>query len=382
MERFSTFKLSFFDSINLTNDLTPGDFFVDLDSNVNISFNRIEINSSALPNFNKSAQLKLYNLTFSNPRILKDGSLCSLEECQIVSYLGGTLIFNVTGFSVYSAEETPASVIPSRGGGGGEEPTNVEETTKEDIYFSVENLKFFLKQGESLKKSFIVANNGEKDVKFDIFVSESLKEIISLVEPYHTLSSGDSKVMVVQSFSGEENPPDLYIGYLIFDFGDFKKFLSMAIQIESKNSLFDVELFLSREKKRFLPGDNLNFIVSLRNMAGDPKLGDVSLEYLIKDSNGNLILSSQESYAVETTASKEATLKLPSDLIRGKYYVYVKVDYKGGNALAYQEFFVRSFPLTKVVYGSIVLFSLFLLFVAFFLIIRNRNNRKISRNKS
>ena len=36
----------------------------------NISSNRIEVNTTALPNFNKSAVIYLYNLSFSDPRIL------------------------------------------------------------------------------------------------------------------------------------------------------------------------------------------------------------------------------------------------------------------------------------------------------------------------
>src|SRR3989344_15962 len=58
--------------INLTDDQNPDDE-IDLDSNTNFSFNRIFINSTALPNFNKSATLTLRDLTFTNPRVLRDG---------------------------------------------------------------------------------------------------------------------------------------------------------------------------------------------------------------------------------------------------------------------------------------------------------------------
>ena len=83
---------------------------LDMDTNVNISFNKIYVNSSALSEFNTSAVLTLYNLTFSNPRILRDGNVCNVSTtpfCSVVNYSSGTLVFNVSGFSTYVSEESP-----------------------------------------------------------------------------------------------------------------------------------------------------------------------------------------------------------------------------------------------------------------------------------
>jgi sporulation protein YlmC with PRC-barrel domain len=99
-------------------DLTNG---ADIDSYINISFNRLELNSTALPELNKSAKLKLYNLTFDDPQILKNGEICSTSICSEESYSSGTLTFNVSSFTVYSTRETPAIISDDAesGGGGG-----------------------------------------------------------------------------------------------------------------------------------------------------------------------------------------------------------------------------------------------------------------------
>ena len=89
----------------------------DVASHVNISFNRIEVNSTALPALNKLARLRLYNLTFSNPRVLKESVVCS--DCTEVSYSSGVFVFDVVSFSVYSTEETPSVGGGSSSGGGG-----------------------------------------------------------------------------------------------------------------------------------------------------------------------------------------------------------------------------------------------------------------------
>src|SRR3989344_4702291 len=110
-------KICFNEPINITADSIPNDGIVEINNNTNLSTDHIELNSVELPNFNKSATIWIYNLSFINPRILRNGVVCPASICTAESYTGGTLKFNVTGFTVYSAEESPVAV--SIGGGGG-----------------------------------------------------------------------------------------------------------------------------------------------------------------------------------------------------------------------------------------------------------------------
>jgi len=77
--------------INLTDDSDITDNLLDLDTNTNISSNRIELNGTALPNFNVTATLSLYSLTFTTPRILRDGAVCSSTICTQQSFSGGNI---------------------------------------------------------------------------------------------------------------------------------------------------------------------------------------------------------------------------------------------------------------------------------------------------
>ncbi|MBT4165974.1 hypothetical protein HOE04_02975 [archaeon] len=111
--------INFLYGVDLSEDLE--DNVLNFTKYVNISYNRIYVNSSALTGLNSDARLRLFNLTFTNPQILRDDIVCS--DCVEESYTNGTLTFNVTGFSVYSARETPSVVAPpaaspSSGGGG------------------------------------------------------------------------------------------------------------------------------------------------------------------------------------------------------------------------------------------------------------------------
>jgi len=93
-------KISFSETISINES-------IDLDSNIRIINNSIFVNSTALPEFNKSAVLALYNLSFVNPIILKDGVECPPVICRIIGYINGTIIFNVSHFTTYSISEGP-----------------------------------------------------------------------------------------------------------------------------------------------------------------------------------------------------------------------------------------------------------------------------------
>tara|TARA_Y100000310_G_C20701809_1_gene830650 strand:- start:2507 stop:4969 length:2463 start_codon:yes stop_codon:yes gene_type:complete len=115
----------------------------DINTYVNISSNWIEINSTVLTQLNKTATLTLYDISFANPRILKDRELCPATICNKISYNNGVLVFNVTQFSAFSAENTPAVSTPapaSSGGGGGGGGASLstpktDETRQFSMYF-------------------------------------------------------------------------------------------------------------------------------------------------------------------------------------------------------------------------------------------------------
>lgn len=106
-------------SINFTGSIDFSTGF-DWSKYINISSNRIEVNSTGAPQLNTSAIITLHNITWITPQILVNGLVCSSPVCNILSFnaTSGTLIFNVTGFSIYSTQETPVSSPSSSGGGG------------------------------------------------------------------------------------------------------------------------------------------------------------------------------------------------------------------------------------------------------------------------
>jgi len=80
---------------------------IDLDSYINIEPGKVEVKSEFVPELNFSANIQMFNITFHNPQILKDGEPCL--ECQIVFFdrVSQILEFRVEHFSVYEVVEGP-----------------------------------------------------------------------------------------------------------------------------------------------------------------------------------------------------------------------------------------------------------------------------------
>lgn len=100
-----------YENVNLMRNISGNYSELDLDFYVNISKNRIEINSSALPELNKSAKIIMYNVSFSNPMILRDGLNCSDCKNLVWSASSKTFSFKVPHFTIYSLGEGPV-VLP------------------------------------------------------------------------------------------------------------------------------------------------------------------------------------------------------------------------------------------------------------------------------
>lgn len=329
-------KLLFNEYINITDDLINTDNLLDLDTNTNISFNEIKLNSTALPNFNKSTTIWLYNLNFSNPRILRENQVCPSQICVIESYSGGTLKFNVTGFTTYSAEETPLETppeTPSTQGGG----TTITESK---FITDTEKITISLKQGETKYRELKITNNGDSKLSFAISGKE-INQFIKINETTFDLNPEEQKIIRIDFIASEDAIPELYIGQLIIQADSLIKEIYLAIEIESKEALFDIKTEIPEKFKYILPGEEIVTKTTLYNL-GSEKRVDVVLDYIIKSIKGEEIISQHETIAVETQASIIKTFKIPEKTKYGDYIFYVRVNYDDKIASASAEFSVVS----------------------------------------
>ena len=91
---------------------------------VEIGFNEARVDSTALPFLDTPARITLTGLSGSSRSLLvdpeDDGSFvpCLSPQCTLVSFGGGELVFDVTGFSTYSSIGDPVPDVKANGSDG------------------------------------------------------------------------------------------------------------------------------------------------------------------------------------------------------------------------------------------------------------------------
>lgn len=102
-------KILFKKDVQVLKDVSNYKDQLDIDSNLIFSQNKVTLNSSKIPELNKDAVITMYNIKVKNPKILKDGAVCN--TCVVNSYINGTVVFTVAGFSTYEIVENEMTTI-------------------------------------------------------------------------------------------------------------------------------------------------------------------------------------------------------------------------------------------------------------------------------
>ena len=339
LERSTLATINFSGVINLS-----GGF--DLDKFINFSSNKIQLDSSELSVLNKSATLNLYDLTFTNPRVLIEGKVCPSSICTEVSYSGGTFVFNVTHFTSYSSEETPSSTTTTTtttGGGGGGAGGGGGILSVLDFTTDKKTIKVVLKQGQSMEETLSIKNTGTATLDVTTYL-QALKEFIVSpdLDEIKTVLSPNEEQLLSLIFKAEENlKPDVYTGEIKVRGGALEKIVNTIIEVESAKPLFDVDVEVLPQYKSIFPGDDIFIDVSLFNIRGFGRV-DVVLEYSIRDFQGNTIAIEEETVAVEQQAKFTRELLVPSDISPGAYVATVKVTYEKSVGISSDLFEVKA----------------------------------------
>ncbi len=368
-------KFLFYGAINFTDDENPEDGIINIAEYMNVSFNRIFLNSTALPNFNTSATLQIHGLTFTNPRLVMDGEVCPSTICTQNSYLSGVLSFNVTHFTEYEAEETPVQASPPGGGGGGGGGGSGAAIT--DFSIDKQQIKTSLKQGETEKESLIIKNTGTQ--RLSMKIESNLEDFMKISETSFSLNSGETKNIILDFIAREEKIPDLYLGKIIIKEGAKIKEILVSVEVESKNPLFDAKIEIPEKFLRIMPGEDIIAAVTLYSLGKTGRV-DVKVEYLIKDETGRAITTEEETLAVETQASFIKTFKIPGNAEYGNYIIYLKATYNGESASASTWFIVGKTVFLKTEYiliTAIIAIALIILLVILYEIKRIKKHMKI-----
>ncbi len=382
LEKTGRGKILFNEALNLTDDKNPEDDELDIDSHINISSNFIGINTTALPNFNKSATLSLYDLTFANPRILRNGEPCSAAICTKIEYSGGVLVFNVTSFSNYSSEEISAGSDNSgASSSGGSSGGSVATTTLQKKALSIEKnqISVSLTPGEIKTEKVTIKNNKKQQINVEI--KNLLANFVILRDSSFSLNPDEEKTISADFVAREDVSPDLYLGKLIFEANGESQEILLAVQVKSSGVLLDVNVEIPKNYREVLPGAEVLSNIKLFNLGGSAGREDVTIKYSVRDFNGNTIYEGTESLAVETQTSFVKKIPVDKDAKIGDYVLYVRAVYDNKVASATDTFRIVSRIVTEREKIYIVAIIILAVALSLFIYLRINHQRKVHGKK-
>jgi len=349
IEKLDRGKIEFIDNLNISRDINISEY-------INISFNRIEVQSEFLSEFNKNATLKIYNLTFTNPRILKDNEVCLSSICKKNSYSNGLLSFNVTGFTIYSSEETPSSGTGAGtggaggGGGGG-------KSALTDFSINTNLVKVSLLQGETKREIIEIENTGTSILDLEIQL-ENIKDFLIFpggVSKYNLKLNPKEKQSIQLIFNAAKDyKPGVYPGKIVINSPLTKKIITTIVEVESLRKVFDVDVKI--QNKEVVRGSNLGAEIIIFNLGKDLGRVDTQVEYGIKDFDGNIITKEEKLIAVETQASSTVSILIPKYLVEGRYILYAIVRFDAEVGTATEIFEVISRPVGFVALSTVYIY--------------------------
>ncbi len=327
-EDFSHGKIEFLSSINLTDDYNHTDGIVNITPYINISSNYIFINTNFLPNFNKSATLLLSGLTLTNPRIAMDGQVCPSTVCKKNSYSGGTLNFNVTHFTAFSAEETPSSSDSSTSSTRKETKKSSEELS---VTIKPDSLTLNVINKENTTEEISLTNKGSKRVEIETEVV-LLQDIIAIPSKI-ILEAGESKSITVNVKPIEKG---LLTGRILFKINNtIIKEIPITVNVKSRKLLLNPKIIVINGN-RLEENDKLKAKITILNEQSEEEI-NISAAYIIKDFYGNTFIEQSEILSI--SGKKEFIKEFSTEnLGLGKYIIGIEIFYPEGFATASAEF--------------------------------------------
>jgi hypothetical protein len=240
----------------------------------------------------------------------------------------------------------PSSSSGSSGGGGG-------GAAYASANFNVDEDNFNLKivSGESETNEVIIENTGTTPITLTIGVT-GIESYVYFNSNSITISPGQKYPL---RFTINAPEPGIYAGKILLTYQGITREVMVLLNVVSEGVLFDATITVPDLYRVLREGQRLPALIELLEVGGETGV-DVTMNYVIKDFDGNTRYTESETFYVNGAKSyskRFSTLGLePGDYVLGVELIYV-----GGFATSTAHFRISDSlitPQTWVAIGSIV----------------------------
>jgi len=259
------------------------------------------------------------------------------------------------------------------GGGGGGAPVSLPP---ELFSVSPEDLNLFVVSGEISNGEITVVNIAKSDIIIDLAIS-GIDEFASLSTNQLALKPGEV-AKVVLSFIAPD--PGVYAGRITLTSGNIKGHVFVALNSRSeKDALFDVSLSPPESFRIMQVGRNLKAFISLLQV-GDAEEVDVTINYIIKDFDGNELFRDSETMRI--FREKSFVKEFPTlNLEPGEYIAGIEVIYPDGVATSSAHFTIIEKVIDPWLITSIVLAFLTIFIIVYSMLRYKKLKKHVGRRR-
>lgn len=253
------------------------------------------------------------------------------------------------------------------GGGGGSALPNFK--------VSKDNFNIKIVSGDTITNEFLIENTGS--TKLDIIVSVSgIEDYIYFNSNLISLPSGKS---VPLRFTIDAPEPGVYAGKILLTYQGITKEVLVLINVVSEGVLFDATVTIPDLYRILREGQRLPVLIELLEVGGETGV-DVTMNYVVKDFDGNDYYAESETFYVKGAKSYSKRFST-AGLRPGDYVLGIELIYIGGFATSTAHFRISDSlitPQTWVAIGTLVIALIVCLFAILFF---KRNKDKVKNKR-
>ncbi|MBI2042766.1 hypothetical protein HYT25_00040 [Candidatus Pacearchaeota archaeon] len=288
------------------------------------------------------------------------------------TYSGRSIWFPIITFPEEETPQPTPAPGAAGGSGGGAVSTTIVRTL-EELRVIPDSFGLPATVGINSSAKISLENLGSETLDLDITLV-NLNEIVFFDETKISLFPGETKILNFKIIPPGE--PGILTGKIVFNSIGLKTEVPFALDVNSEFSLFDVSIELA--KKTISQGQNLEGQITLLQ-AGLQEEQDVTIEYVIKDFEGNIYSTVSETTSVLREKTFEYEFKT-SELFQGDYIVGIEVIYSGGVATASHQFKIINKEagfLFSSIFLIILVIAIFILIILIIIAKNYKQNRNV-----
>lgn len=249
------------------------------------------------------------------------------------AYVTFTAIGEYCGNAVCHATESCSSCPQDCGGcqvivrgqstGGGS--SGVISYGVERTVFTLDNdiLEAKLKLGDTSAQQIRIKNKDFRAIDIEIDISD-VDEFVSVDTSEFTLNKSNS-MNIEFILAPLDKEPGIYTGRIKIISGTISADVFVIVVIEEEKPLFEIDLSSINGLNNMEAGDIINVDISTSNEINTDV--DIEFSYLIKDMDGNVILSKEDSVTIDKRTGLEYKINISDDIELGNYIIFTKIIY-------------------------------------------------------